>query len=351
MNLNNTTTAQTEKHSFSTYAFLRLDGNADFQKVYKDLYFQDCVQYCDAVREEYDIVLLLNACMEKDIQNFVDGKLKTMDEITEIDYMPIRIHEGVHSPSKEEKEVLRQSSVSAYVFLEIEKEKLDRICSQLYLMDGVVSCDVTSGRYGMVLLVNGTDFPCLDELIQDKIWQIDGVIRARKVNIIEMFEMGMESPDERIGKINYELWKYDKKPGQLIPLLQKAQEDAGYVSEKAIRYISGVTRIPESQIYGVVTFYKQFRLKPVGEYLIRLCDGTACHVNNSKMLKDIIEDELQFEGGDTSDDGLFTLELVACLGCCSLAPVITINDQTYGRLTPLKLRKILKQYKPKGKQK
>ena len=150
---------------------------------------------------------------------------------------------------------------------------------------------------------------------------------------------------KKIGKVNYELWKYDDTPGQLIPLLQAAQESAGYISSKAIKYISGVTKIPESQIYGVVTFYKQFRLKPIGKHLIRLCDGTACHVNNSKTLKEIIEDELKLEGNDTSKDGVFTLELVACIGCCSLAPVITINDQTYGRLTPSKLRQILKQYK------
>ncbi len=148
-----------------------------------------------------------------------------------------------------------------------------------------------------------------------------------------------------IRKINEELWKYDKSPGQLIPLLQAAQESDGYISEKAIKYISGVTRVPESKIYGVVTFYTQFRLKPVGKYLVRLCDGTACHVNDSKMLKEIIQDELKLEGSDTSDDGLFTMEIVACLGCCSLAPVITVNDQTYGRLTTNKLRKILRQYK------
>lgn len=149
-------------------------------------------------------------------------------------------------------------------------------------------------------------------------------------------------------KLNTQLWRYRHEPGQLIPLLQSAQETYGYVSETAIRYISGVTGIPESEIYGVITFYKQFRLRPLGKYLVRLCDGTACHVNNSKTLKEIIEDELQLEGVDTTEDGLFTLQFVACLGCCSLAPVVMINDQTYGRLTPQKLRQILKKYKKEG---
>lgn len=150
-------------------------------------------------------------------------------------------------------------------------------------------------------------------------------------------------------KLNTELWRYQDEPGRLIPLLQSAQETYGYISETTIKYISGVTRIPESEIYSVITFYKQFRLRPLGKNLIRLCDGTACHVNNAKVLKEIVEDELQLEGNDTTEDGLFTLELVACLGCCSLAPVIMINDQTYGRLTPQKLRKTLRKYQKQEK--
>jgi len=131
--------------------------------------------------------------------------------------------------------------------------------------------------------------------------------------------------------------------------LQSGQETYGYISETTIKYISGVTRIPESEIYSVITFYKQFRLRPLGKHLIRLCDGTACHVNNAKVLKEIVEDELQLEGNDTTEDGLFTLEMVACLGCCSLAPVIMIDDQTFGRLTPQKLRKTLRKYQKQEK--
>ena len=150
-------------------------------------------------------------------------------------------------------------------------------------------------------------------------------------------------------KLNTELWRYRDEPGRLIPLLQSGQETYGYISETTIKYISGVTRIPESEIYSVITFYKQFRLRPLGKHLIRLCDGTACHVNNAKVLKEIVEDELQLEGNDTTEDGLFTLEMVACLGCCSLAPVIMIDDQTYGRLTPQKLRKTLRKYQKQEK--
>ena len=145
-------------------------------------------------------------------------------------------------------------------------------------------------------------------------------------------------------KFSYRLWRYNGAPGELIPLLQSAQEHFGYIPRRAINYISGVTGIPESDIYGVITFYSQFRLRPMGKYVIRACAGTACHVSGAKMIIETIEDELGIEVGDTSEDGMFTLNTVACIGCCSLAPVIMINDETYGRLTPASLRKLLRRY-------
>ncbi len=156
--------------------------------------------------------------------------------------------------------------------------------------------------------------------------------------------------ENKLPELNQALWQYDGQPGQLIPLLQRAQETYGYISEKAISYIAGITGEPEAKIYGVITFYKQFRLAPVGDYLIRVCDGTACHVNGAKDLLEVIYDELGMDGSrDTSDDGTFTVETVACIGCCSLAPVITVNEDTHGRLTPMKLRKVLKRYKRRAK--
>ncbi|RCK80480.1 MAG: NADH dehydrogenase, NuoE-like subunit [Candidatus Ozemobacter sibiricus] len=145
-----------------------------------------------------------------------------------------------------------------------------------------------------------------------------------------------------------DLWQNGQEPGQLIPLLQKTQEQYGYIPEHAIRTISSITRVPESEIYGVITFYKQFRLKPLGRYLIRLCDGTACHVNDARTLMNLIKEELQLDADDTTADGLFTLTPVACLGCCSLAPVIMINDETFGRLTPPKVRQILKEFRQRA---
>lgn len=150
---------------------------------------------------------------------------------------------------------------------------------------------------------------------------------------------------------SYRLWKYDGAPGELIPLLQSAQEHFGYIPRRAINYIAGVTGIPESEIYGVITFYSQFRLLPMGKYVIRVCAGTACHVSGAKLIRETIEDELGIEVGDTTEDGLFTLNTVACIGCCSLAPVIMINNDTHGRLTPASARKIIRNYRKKSAEK
>ncbi len=146
-------------------------------------------------------------------------------------------------------------------------------------------------------------------------------------------------------KFTYRLWRYAGAPGELIPLLQSAQDHFGYIPRRAISYISSVTGIPESDVYGVITFYSQFRLQPMGKYVVRACAGTACHVSGSKTIIETIEDELGIEVGDTTEDGLFTLNTVACIGCCSLAPVIMVNDDTHGRLTPASVRKLLREYR------
>ena len=106
-----------------------------------------------------------------------------------------------------------------------------------------------------------------------------------------------------------------------------------------------MTGIPTAEIYGVITFYKQFRLKPLGRHLVRLCKGTACHVVGAEMLAQTVADELGVSPDETTDDHLFTFTVVACLGCCSLAPVVMIDEQTFGRMTPQKVRKLFRQYR------
>ena len=133
-------------------------------------------------------------------------------------------------------------------------------------------------------------------------------------------------------------------PGILIPVLQRAQETFGYLSSDTLKGISKGLDIPLSDVYGVVTFYSQFRLKPSGKHIIKVCHGTACHVGGSEGISEALEDELKVSHGDTTSDGKFTLERVACLGCCSLAPCIMIDNETYGRLTPDKAREIVQSF-------
>jgi NADH-quinone oxidoreductase subunit E len=135
--------------------------------------------------------------------------------------------------------------------------------------------------------------------------------------------------------------------GALIPLLQSAQDSYGYIPEKIIYYISELVNIPAAEIYGVITFYSQFRLKPIGKNLIRICEGTACHVNGAKSVLSTLQDELGISIGETTDDFNFSLVSVACLGCCSLAPVMMINDETFGNLNTDKIKKAIKKFSSK----
>lgn len=141
------------------------------------------------------------------------------------------------------------------------------------------------------------------------------------------------------------LEQYGEVPGSLITILQKAQELYGFLSVDLMRCIARETHTSIAKVYGVATFYAQFRFAPVGKYLIMLCQGTACHVNGSKQVEEAVMDYLDIKEGETTPDGLFTLNNVACLGCCSLSPVMMINDDTYGQLTRDKATHILAELK------
>lgn len=144
--------------------------------------------------------------------------------------------------------------------------------------------------------------------------------------------------------------EYAGVKGSLITILQKTQEIYGYLPVEAVLYISKRTGLKVTKIMGVATFYSQFRLNPVGKYLIMLCQGTACHVNGSQRLEKTINEYLGIGDGETTEDGLFTLKNVACLGCCSLSPVMMINDETYGSLTPEKAIAIFKELREKAEE-
>ena len=148
-------------------------------------------------------------------------------------------------------------------------------------------------------------------------------------------------------EFNELLKEWTGERGNVIPLLQKTQEIFSYLPEEAMAEIGKVTGKRSAEIFGVATFYAQFRFEPMGKHIVKVCHGTACHVSSADLLDQTIENELAAVPGKTTADGLFTIERVACLGCCSLAPVVMIDGEVYGRLTGDKLKKILKKLKGK----
>lgn len=136
----------------------------------------------------------------------------------------------------------------------------------------------------------------------------------------------------------------NKQREYLIPLLQDVQEHYGYLSEENMIHVATHLNMPTSKVFGVATFYNQFRLIPLGKNVIRVCRGTACHVKGSSQILDALQTDLNIQPGETTKDGLFTLETVACIGACSIAPVIVINDEFFGRLTSKEARALLKKY-------
>ncbi len=137
-------------------------------------------------------------------------------------------------------------------------------------------------------------------------------------------------------------WK--NRQGGTIPVLQEVQKELGYLPEDALMVISRELKIPASELYGVATFYAQFHLKPRGRHIIRVCRGTACHVRGSLLIQEKIKNILQVEDNGTTEDLRFTLEPVACLGACGLAPVMMVDGETHGRLTPDKVMTIVESY-------
>jgi len=134
----------------------------------------------------------------------------------------------------------------------------------------------------------------------------------------------------------------------LIRGLQLVQSREGYVSDDAIRAVSKHFGIPEAEIEGVLTFYAQFKRIRPGKYKISVCDGTACHIKGSSQTSAWISAELGIKSGETTPDGLFSIETVACLGCCSLAPVMSVNGKVYGKLDRKSVTRILNEYKKLG---
>ena len=147
-----------------------------------------------------------------------------------------------------------------------------------------------------------------------------------------------------LSKLDSVFEKHRGEEGTLIPVLQEAQEIYGYLSEELLAAIGKHLHIPLSRIFGVVTFYAQFYMTPRGRYTVRVCRGTACHVRGGKNILKAVQQILGIREGETTADFKFTFETVACLGACALSPVLLVNKNYYGKLTPAKVVQVLKQY-------
>jgi len=153
-----------------------------------------------------------------------------------------------------------------------------------------------------------------------------------------------EVTPEQLSVVDRIVAGFSASRGALIPMLQQVQAEIGYLPPAIMERIAERSGVPPARIFGVASFYSQFRFEPVGRHIIRVCEGTACHVQGAVDVAEAICDELGVAEGGTTEDGKFTVEPVACLGCCSLAPVIMIDEDTYGRLTPEQARSIVKNY-------
>ena len=152
-------------------------------------------------------------------------------------------------------------------------------------------------------------------------------------------------PAEDLERIKNIIEQYTGQKGALVPILQDINATYNYLPENTLRYISQELDIPLSLIYRIATFYNAFSLKPRGKHIVTVCMGTTCHVKGAPMIVSALERELGLRTGETSEDMNFTLETVACLGCCGLAPVMTVGEDLYGKLTQARIPKIIKKYR------
>jgi NADH-quinone oxidoreductase subunit E len=138
--------------------------------------------------------------------------------------------------------------------------------------------------------------------------------------------------------------EFEGRPADLVPVLQRTQEAFGYLSPDSVRRVARWLKLSESDVFGVATFYAQFRFSPPGRHRLRVCLGTACHVKGGVQMLETLERRLAVEAGQTTPDGEYDLERVVCLGCCALAPVVTVDDAIYGQMSVLRLQGLLDEH-------
>jgi NADH-quinone oxidoreductase subunit E len=155
------------------------------------------------------------------------------------------------------------------------------------------------------------------------------------------------APARKFEKVCNILDQHGRHPGKLIPILQATQEEYRYLPEEVLHFIATSLNISPARVFGVATFYSHFALQPKGKNVVKICDGTACHVKKSETLLDAMRTALGLTGPGTTTDMLFTLETVSCLGACGIAPVVVINETVYGEVTPEKAQQLIADIKKK----
>lgn len=188
----------------------------------------------------------------------------------------------------------------------------------------------------------------VEEQVKPKDLKAEGLNDEKKLaqNIDQKMIVGnhVEERNPKYDELDQVIAEYEDKEGTLITILHQAQKIFGYLPREVQIYVAERLGIPFPEVYGVVSFYSLFSMKPRGKFTIEVCMGTACYVKGAQEILDTLKEELGIEPGETTEDGLFTIESTRCLGACSLAPVISIGEKMHGHLTPEKVKEVLKEY-------
>ncbi|HUU02535.1 MAG TPA: NADH-quinone oxidoreductase subunit NuoE [Myxococcota bacterium] len=324
---------------------IRGKPDADLLPCFERMRNTDGVRLCDAVIGDWDMLAVFQGPDRSAVDQAIERSLQALDEIDEYE-----VHHAENAGLELDLDSFIKKYEQAYVLVEIDSSRLDSLYAMSYFNENTVSCEMSAEGVMAVLLMQGGSIEEIKQSIT-RLQAQPGVLRVVTLQVVEILDDASPSVKKKtsVDAFGVMLWRRHAEQGMLIPLLQAVQASYGYITKKSIEQIAEATGTGVAEIYGVVTFYKQFRLTPLGRHIVRVCQGTACHVMGADFIAQTVEEELGVIPDETTSDELFTYMEVACLGCCSLGPVVMIDDRVYGRLTPQKLRTVLRKYRRQEK--
>jgi NADH-quinone oxidoreductase subunit E len=333
------------KQAARAYVLIKGKPVVDLVPCFESLRSAAGVLSCDTVIGDWDMLVVFQAPDRPAVDQAIDRALQAIDEIDEYQ---VQHTEDIHLDSDSGN--CKEQALSTYSLVEIDPSQLESLVREFSSNQNTACFDVCDRHDLVILLMRGET---IEEIKRSRAQMLarPGVLRSASLQVVEILGRASQGQEEKVGfdAFGLMLWRHHAEQGMMIPLLQAAQDSQGYVTKQAIEQIAEATGTGIAEIYGVVTFYKQFRLTPLGKHIVRVCQGTACHVMGADFIAQTVEEELKVIPDETTSDGLFTYMEVACLGCCSLAPVVMIDDQAFGRLTPQKLRTVLRRYRRQEK--